>query len=91
MENLRNLLTRQIPRTIGEDYHLPEECLSLLLLVNDSYQQYERDRTLVERAMELSSQEFVKKNNGKIWVESDEMKGSKFKFTLPLKEGKPKN
>jgi two-component system, sensor histidine kinase and response regulator len=35
--------------------------------------------------------EFVKKNNGKIWVETQFGKGSSFKFSLPFSEKKHKD
>jgi signal transduction histidine kinase len=31
----------------------------------------------------LLVKEFVEKNNGRLWLESEKDKGSKFKFTLP--------
>lgn len=33
----------------------------------------------------ILSAEFISKQNGKIWVESQENKGSKFHFTLPVR------
>ncbi|NEW81380.1 MAG: cell wall metabolism sensor histidine kinase WalK, partial [Mariniphaga sp.] len=31
------------------------------------------------------SKDFVEKNNGQLWAESDEGKGSTFRFTLPAR------
>ena len=62
MEEWTKLLARQLRRAIGTTENIPTEWQELLLLVNATYQHYDHDRLLAERAMELSSDEFVQKN-----------------------------
>ena len=54
---LNKLLARQIKRKFGGYDQIPEEMLGLMEAINDSYNHHDRDRKLLERAMEKSSEE----------------------------------
>lgn len=51
------LLLRQVKRVFGKDPELSGDLMRLLEMINQSYEHYERDRKLIERAMEISSEE----------------------------------
>lgn len=57
MSELNRHLLRQIRRKLGGLDNLPAEMYDLIEAVSKSYDHYERDRMLLERAMELSSEE----------------------------------
>jgi signal transduction histidine kinase/DNA-binding response OmpR family regulator len=56
------LLQRQVRRHLTADAPLPPEMVSLLEAVEQVYEQYDRDRRLTDRAMELSSHELMAAN-----------------------------
>ncbi len=56
------LLERQIKRFKHKYGDLPEETSTFLETISKSYDHYERDRLLLERAMELSSKELTESN-----------------------------
>src|SRR5580704_9793226 len=57
------LLQRQVQKYIGRDMPIPENWRRLLAAVEDAYGQFETDRKLVERSMELSSNELLEANS----------------------------
>jgi signal transduction histidine kinase len=59
---MHRLLQRQIKRHLGEDAELSPSLEALLEAVNEVYEQTDRDRTLLERSMELASQELFVAN-----------------------------
>jgi len=61
MKSYHTLLQRQLKRLLGKT-PLPSEWSELLGKVNEAYQQFDRDRTLLERSMEISSQELLQAN-----------------------------
>jgi signal transduction histidine kinase len=59
-ENLHRLLARQVRKHLQEP--ISPEVQQLLSAINESYEHYDRDRQLLDRAMELSSAELLDKN-----------------------------
>ncbi|HWM91561.1 MAG TPA: HAMP domain-containing sensor histidine kinase [Thermoanaerobaculia bacterium] len=58
-----SLLARQIRRFLGSDEGISGRCKALLDAVDDAYWQADRDRALLERSMDLSSQELLQAND----------------------------
>ncbi|MFO7446919.1 MAG: response regulator [Ignavibacteriaceae bacterium] len=56
------LLERQIERILGKSYEIPPELLSLFEAISKSYDHSETDRALLERTMDLNSQELTEAN-----------------------------
>ena len=62
-ENLHSLLRRQLKRHFGEGQAVPEACRSFVADVNTAYQGFDVDRSMLERSLELSSQELFQANS----------------------------
>lgn len=64
MADRHSLLTRQIRRHFGGEENIPESecCHAFLDAVNDAYWQSDADRAMLERSMELSSEELMQAN-----------------------------
>ncbi len=62
MEPLHSLLRRQLKPPNGDLSAVPEEWRAFIQAVNEAYRQFDDDRTMLERSMELSSQELLQAN-----------------------------
>ena len=56
---MHRLLIRQLNRHFGANFQPPPEWQGLLQLVNQAYEQSDSDRKMLERSLELSSQELI--------------------------------
>jgi PAS domain S-box-containing protein len=63
MEQMHSLLKRQIKRHLDSPDSLPEAWQPFLAAVNDAYVQSDADRAMLERSLELSSQELLAANS----------------------------
>jgi chemotaxis family two-component system sensor kinase Cph1 len=57
------LLLKQIQKKFGNTEDLPPEMIELLDTISHTYDFYERERQLIERSMDLSSNELIEANN----------------------------
>ena len=60
--SFNKLLERQIKKYLPEDYFLQEHLNRFIQAVNDSYEDYERDRKLFNHAFACSENEYIKIN-----------------------------
>jgi PAS domain S-box-containing protein len=63
MEQMHSLLKRQLRRHFGDQFRIPEEWQGFIDTVNDAYQESDMDRGMIERSLELSSQELIQANS----------------------------
>ena len=68
---MNKLLQRQINKSFGNIDNLPEQYKTFLNLINESYDNNDNDRKMLERVLELTSDEMIKINE-KIKKESKE-------------------
>src|SRR5438067_10437659 len=59
---MHKLLVRQLKRHFGSIDSAPEEWRPLLEAVDTAYHEFDTDRSLLERSMELASQELLERN-----------------------------
>ncbi|MCK6604239.1 MAG: ATP-binding protein [Ignavibacteriaceae bacterium] len=62
-DNLHPLLLRQLRKNIGDLKYIPEELFPLLKTIGESYEHYDEDRKLLERSLDLSSDELFQANS----------------------------
>ncbi|MBS4097188.1 MAG: PAS domain S-box protein [Sulfuricella sp.] len=54
---MHRLLKRQLQRQLGKDFAVPDEWAPLLTAISEHYQEADRERALLENALEINSQE----------------------------------
>jgi diguanylate cyclase (GGDEF)-like protein len=62
MENIHSLLKRQLKKLLGDSYSFPKELKDIFTSINNAYIQSDIDRNMLERSLDLSSQELLTAN-----------------------------
>jgi len=60
---VHSLLKRQLGRFFGDQFSTPEEWRGFVDAVNEAYHEFDADREMLERALDLSSQELLQANS----------------------------
>ena len=60
---MHNFLKRQLRRYFGDSFSVPDEWREFVNAVNDAYREFDSDRKMLERSLDLSSQELLHANS----------------------------
>lgn len=100
MKDLHSLLCRQLQRYLGDATPIPTAWKQFIEAVNNTYREFDDDRCMLERSLELSSQELLHSNSEMravikafpdlfVWIDRegkilDCKEGSAANFFLPI-------
>jgi two-component system cell cycle sensor histidine kinase/response regulator CckA len=62
VEKMHSLLKRQMRKYFNDSLEVPEEWQGFIEMVNNAYHEFDTDRNMLERSLELSSQELLQAN-----------------------------
>ena len=62
-DKTHSLLRRQIKKVFGDAFTVPQEWRGFVEIVNNAYHEFDTDRNMLERSLELSSQELLQANS----------------------------
>ncbi len=62
MVEWHSLIRRQLHRCFGHDGQIPPELDPFIVMVNEAYQEFDKDRIMLERSLDLTSQELMNVN-----------------------------
>lgn len=62
-EKMHSLLKRQLKRFFGDSFVVPEKWSEFIKAINEAYYEFDTDRNMLERSLELSSQELLQTNS----------------------------
>ena len=63
MAELHSLLRRQLRRCFGGEDQAPAELGRFIQVINEAYNEFDTDRAMIERSLDLSSQELLRANS----------------------------
>jgi PAS domain S-box-containing protein len=63
MEEIHSLLKRQLKKSFGAAFHVPAQWERFIEAVDTAYKEFDADRTMLERSLDLSSQELLQANS----------------------------
>ena len=63
LKSIHSLLRRQLKRYFGDSFTVPEEWRGFVSAVNDAYREFDTDRAMLERSLDLSSHELLQANS----------------------------
>jgi two-component system, cell cycle sensor histidine kinase and response regulator CckA len=62
VEKIHSLLKRQMRKYFNDSLEVPQEWQGFIEMVNNAYHEFDTDRNMLERSLELSSQELLQAN-----------------------------